>query len=330
MLPEIRAALKPMLTSASGNLLVEVIGAAGKFGVPIPKEALLNQLTGTKSPPDVRLAALKRLESEAPKDFAETLAKLTQDPDARIRAAALESLGKLSPDRAFSVVTEILSTGKPDDRQRAIALLANLKHPKALATLLDLTKTLPAQVPAVQLDILNAASKRTEPEFKTALAEYEATLDKNDPLAAFHIAREGGNPESGKRIFYNSGAANCIQCHKIGERAGGEAGPVLDGLGKRQDAAYILEAIVNPSAKLAPGYSTIAVTMNDGTIVAGMLMKETDAEVVVRNIETKKETVCLKSDIKALPPAISTMPPMGLILSKADIRDLVAFLSSLK
>ena len=330
VLPEIRAALEPMLTSATGNLLVEAMGLAGKFDVKIPRVALVNQLTGTKNSSDLRLAALKRLESEMTGDFPEMLVKLTADGDPRVRGAALESLGRLSPDLAFTVVTGILSAGKPDDRQRAIALLANLKHPKASSTLLDLTKTLPAQAAAVQLDILNAAGKRPEPEFKAALAEYEATLDKNDPLAAFHIAREGGNVENGRRIFYNSGAANCIQCHKIGERAGGEAGPKLDGMGKRQDAAYILESIVNPSAKLAAGYSAIAVTMNDGTIVAGMLMKETETEVVVRDITTNKETVCLKSAIKTLPPAMSTMPPMGAILSKAEIRDLVAFLSSLK
>jgi hypothetical protein len=58
-------------------------------------------------------------------------------------------------------------------------------------------------------------------------------------------------------------------------------------------------------------------------------MKETDTEVVVKNIETKKETICKKSDIKTLPPAMSTMPPMGLILSKSDIRDLIAFLQTL-
>jgi putative heme-binding domain-containing protein len=330
VLPEIRAALEPMLSSATGNLLVEAMGLAGKFEVKIPRVALVNQLTGTKNSSDLRLAALKRLESEMTGDFPEMLVKLTADGDPRVRGAALESLGRLSPDLAFTVVTGILSAGKPDDRQRAIALLANLKHPKASSTLLDLTKTLPAQAAAVQLDILNAAGKRPEPEFKAALAEYEATLDKNDPLAAFHIAREGGNVENGRRIFYNSGAANCIQCHKIGERAGGEAGPKLDGMGKRQDAAYILESIVNPSAKLAAGYSAIAVTMNDGTIVAGMLMKETETEVVVRDITTNKETICLKSDIKTLPPAMSTMPPMGAILSKAEIRDLVAFLSSLK
>jgi quinoprotein glucose dehydrogenase len=330
MLPEIRAALSPMLTSASGNLLVEVIGAAGKFGVPIPKEALLNQLTGTKIPPDVRLAALKRLEKEAPDDFAETLAKLTKDPDARVRGAALESLGRLSPDRAFEVSAEILSSGKPDDQQGAYGLLSKLDHPQAAGVILERLKNLSAQPAAVRLDILEAAAKRTEPALKDALAKYEAGLDKSDPLAAFHVTLEGGSADNGRRIFYNHGAANCVQCHKAGPRAGGEAGPVLDGLGKRQDAAYILESIVDPNAKLTPGYSAIALTMNDGSIVAGMLMKETDTEIVVRNIETKEETVCLKSDIKTRPPAVSTMPPMGLILSKAEIRDLVAFLSSLK
>jgi quinoprotein glucose dehydrogenase len=330
ILGEIRKAVGTQLTSATGNVLVEAMALAGKFDVKIPKEALLGQLTGKGIRTDLRLAALKRLESEAPGDFPKTLAALTADSDPQIRGAALESLGRLSPDLAFDVVTKILSTGKPDDQQRAIALLASLKHPKAPATLLDLTKNLSAQAAAVRLDILSAAGKRPEPELKSAIAEYEATLDKNDPLAAFHVSREGGNADNGRKIFYNSGAANCIQCHKIGERAGGEAGPKLDGMGTRHDAAYILESIVNPSAKLTPGYSPIAVTMNDGTIVAGMLMKETETEVVVSDITTKKETVCLKSDIKTIPPAMSTMPPMGLILSKAEIRDLVAFLSSLK
>lgn len=330
LLPEIRAALKPLLTSASDNLLVEVIGAAGKFGVEIPREALIAQLTGTKIRADVRLAALKRLEKEAAEDFPETLAKLTKDPDAGVRGAALESLGRLSPNRAFGVAAEILSSGKPDDQQRAFALLAKLDHPQAAGIILERLENLSAQPAAVRLDILEAAAKRPEAELKDALAKYEAGIDKSDPLAAFNVTLEGGNVDNGRRIFYNHGAANCVQCHKVGPRAGGEAGPVLDGLGQRQDAAYILESIVDPNAKLTPGYSAIALTMNDGRIIAGMLMKETDTEIVIRNIETKEETVCLKSDIKTRPPAISTMPPMGLILSKTEIRDLVAFLSSLK
>jgi putative heme-binding domain-containing protein len=120
-----------------------------------------------------------------------------------------------------------------------------------------------------------------------------------------------------------------VQCHKAGARPGGEAGPNLNGIAARENGQYILESIVEPNAKLTPGYSPIAITMNDGSLVSGLMMKETDTEVVVKNIETKKETICKKSDIKTLPPAMSTMPPMGLILSKSDIRDLIAFLQTL-
>jgi quinoprotein glucose dehydrogenase len=326
--PDIRKTIESLLTKSSGNLLVEVIGAAGQFKVSIPHDAMFGQLTGKAIRPDIRIAALKTLEKDAPNELPKTLVELIEDPDARIRAAALESLGKLAPDTAFEVVTKILTSGRTDDQQRAYALLTKLNHPKAGETLLDRLKKLSDQPAAVQLDILNAAAKRPEPEFKTVIAAYEAGLDKNDALAAFQVAREGGNLENGRKIFHGSG--NCVQCHKAGDRPGGEAGPNLNGVGARQNAAYILESIVNPNAKLTPGYSPIAITMNDGSLVSGMLMKETDTEVVVQNIETKAETVCKKTDIKTLPPAMSTMPPMGLVLSKSDIRDLVAFLDSLK
>jgi|694.fasta_scaffold18607_8 quinoprotein glucose dehydrogenase len=327
VVPEIRKTLESLLTKSSGNLLVEVIGAAGQFNVHVPIDAMFGQLNGKGIRPVIRLAALKMLEKEAPDKLSKQLVELTADPDPRIRAATLESLGRLAPETAFEVVTKILTSGKPDDQQRAYALLTKLEHPKAAGTLLERMKKLSAQPGAVQLDILNAAAKRPEPEFKASIADYEASLDKANPLAAFHIAIEGGNVDNGQKIFHGSG--NCVQCHKAGARPGGEAGPNLNGIAARENGQYILESIVEPNAKLTPGYSPIAITMNDGSLVSGLMMKETDTEVVVKNIETKKETICKKSDIKTLPPAMSTMPPMGLILSKSDIRDLIAFLQTL-
>ena len=70
--------------------------------------------------------------------------------------------------------------------------------------------------------------------------------------------------------------------------------------------------------------------MKDGTVVAGMLMKNDESEVVVRNIETQEDTVCKRENIASMPTPVSTMPPMGLILKKTEIRDLVAYLSTLK
>ncbi len=326
---EIHDALLPLLATTSGNLLVEAMGLAGKFKVEIPQETLVKQLTEPKNPQAVRLAALKEIESAKPDDFTEILVKLCSDPDAKMRDTAMQTLGRISPNEAFGVTTKILSSGSPGDKQLALALLGNLKHPNASGVLLKMMKDLENQPTAIQLDIIEASRKRGGDELLKAIAAYEAGIPKDDPLAAFHISKEGGNPETGRQIFFNLGAANCAQCHKVGDR-GGEAGPNLKGIASRKDAAYILESIVVPSAKLTAGYSPMAITMKDGSIVAGMFMKETDTEIVIQNIETKKETVCLKSDIKTMPPAMSTMPPMGTILTKAQIRDLVAFLSSLK
>ncbi len=326
---EIRAALPPLLASTTGSTLEETIGLAGKFDVTITEETLLGHLTNPKNPLGVRLAALKKLESAKPDDLVEILVKLTADKDAKMRSEALSALGRVDTEEAFETTEKILSSGTPSDKQLAISLLGKLKHPDASGVLLRLMADLDKQPLATQLDIIEASRKRGGAELEKAVADYEASISKDDPLAAFHVTLEGGDVESGRRVFFNNGAANCRQCHKVGDR-GGEAGPNLAGIAGRQDAKYILESIVAPSAKLAAGYSAIAATMKDGTVVAGMLMEETDTQITVRNIETNELTVCKKADIATLPAPMSTMPPMGLILKKTEIRDLVAFLSSLK
>jgi len=326
---EIRSALLPLLANTSGNLLVEALELAGKFDLKIPTETLIAQLTDPKNPLQVRLSALKKLEADKPEKFTEILVKLTMDRNMKMRGPALDTLGRVDPNEALNIVLKILSSGKPYDKQLALSLLGTLDHPKASDVLLEMLNGIGDQPIAIRLDIITAAEKRSEPALEKALEAYEAGIDKTDPLAAFQITLEGGDAENGKNIFFRNGMANCNQCHKVGQR-GGDAAPNLKGVGGRQDSAYILESIVAPSAKLTPGYSAIAITMNDGLIVAGMLMKETDSEVIVRNLETKEDTVCKKEDISVMPPAMSTMPPMGLILDKSQIRDLVAYLSSLK
>jgi quinoprotein glucose dehydrogenase len=326
---EVRAALLPLLATASGNVIVEAIKLAGKFDVEISTKTLIGQLTNPKNPLAVRLAAMKKIESQKIKGFTELLVKLTTDPDLKMVGAAMATLSRIDPNKAFEVAQKILSSGKIADKQIAITQLGTLKHPKSADVLLDLLSHLKKQPIALQLNIIKAAQKRSTPALKKALASYEASIDKKDPLAAFEVTLAGGDAENGKNIFFRNGAANCRQCHKVGKR-GGDAGPNLLGIGGLHDAAYILESIVAPSAQLSPGYTAIAVTMKDGTVVSGMLMKDTATEVVVRNPETKKDTFCKKENIASRTPSMSSMPPMGLILKKDQIRDLVAYLSSLK
>jgi hypothetical protein len=77
------------------------------------------------------------------------------------------------------------------------------------------------------------------------------------------------------------------------------------------------------------GYGIASITKKDGTIVAGTPIKETDTTVVIKTPDSDPVTVA-KADIQVRTPAISPMPPMGLALPAKDIRDLMAYLKTLK
>jgi cytochrome c oxidase subunit 2 len=67
-----------------------------------------------------------------------------------------------------------------------------------------------------------------------------------------------GDPAAGKEIFTKTAQPPCSSCHTYGP-AGSTAtvGPNLDTVLKGKDAEFILESIVNPSAKVAAGFQDI-------------------------------------------------------------------------
>ncbi len=66
-----------------------------------------------------------------------------------------------------------------------------------------------------------------------------------------------------------------------------------------------------------------------GVPMAGAL-KEENAETLTLILPDKSETTVNVADIESRTEAMSTMPPMGAILSPREIRDLVSFLAELK
>ena len=86
---------------------------------------------------------------------------------------------------------------------------------------------------------------------------------------------------------------------------------------------------VGPSAEIAEGYGLFTLTTKSGEALAGRLGKETDnsVELILPTGETKSIP---KDQIKDRAGPTSAMPPMALALPPKDLRDLVAYLSSLK
>jgi mono/diheme cytochrome c family protein len=68
-----------------------------------------------------------------------------------------------------------------------------------------------------------------------------------------------GDVKTGEKIFWEHPVAACKNCHML-KGQGSAVGPALDGIATRKDAAYILESLINPNAKLAEGYTATPIS----------------------------------------------------------------------
>ena len=122
-------------------------------------------------------------------------------------------------------------------------------------------------------------------------------------------------------------AAQCIRCHKIGSN-GGVLGPDLSKVASRLSPEKMLESLVNPQAELSEGYGLLVATLKNGSTVSGSIVKVSPKSYSIQSAEGKEST--LERALIAKEILTSPMPPAGAILSKAELRDLIAYLLTLR
>ena len=234
------------------------------------------------------------------------------------------------PGGGVEALAKVLQIGPTGEKQSILTTLGALPEASAAAVLEQyLDQLLAGKCPTeLQLELLEAAAKRSEEGVKSRLAQVQASHNQTKPLSAYRFALAGGNAVEGRRVFMEKPEASCIRCHKV-NNDGAEVGPNLTGVGKRQNREYLLESIVDPNAKIAAGFETVLVTLDDGSLHAGILKSETDAELLLMQPTGVPEKL-QKKQIKSRERGPSGMPALAPILSKRDLRDLVEYLSSLK
>ena len=73
----------------------------------------------------------------------------------------------------------------------------------------------------------------------------------------------------------------------------------------------------------------MTVILKDESVVSGIAIEEDDTSLVIRDASEEKISVD-KNQIEERINAASSMPPMTTVLDKHQLRDLVAFLKTLK
>jgi quinoprotein glucose dehydrogenase len=327
-------ALRPALGgifTAPDRVRAEGARLAARLGIREVGPALLDLVTDRRRAPPVRIEALKALQTLKDERLPRAMQAALADPDGRLRGEGRRVLAARDPQRALPELEKALQVGTLPERQAALDTLGHLPLPAADATLGRwLDKLLAGQVPAeISLDLLEAAGRRQAPAVRQKLARYEAARPKGDSLAPYREALAGGDAEAGGRLFRERTDLSCVRCHKVGG-VGGEVGPDLGGIGSRQTREYLLESIVAPDRQIAKGYETVVLELSDGTVRSGILKGEDARQVRLLTAEGALVSVPT-ADIEGRSRGPSAMPAdLVQHLSKAELRDLVEFLSSLR
>ena len=180
---------------------------------------------------------------------------------------------------------------------------------------------------AVSLDLLEAADKHKA--LKPLVIAHEQSSKKAGALGSYEVCLDGGNANAGRKVFHDFEATRCTRCHKINNN-GGNAGPALNGVGKRLTPEQLLAALITPSASIAEGFSTTTVELTDASVVAGVITKDQDGEITIVDINGKEARIPLSKIRSRSANKASAMPAMGESLSKRQLRDLIAFLKKQK
>ncbi len=330
----VQAKAGPALISLLSNKDATVrLGAAKAIGkLQVKGENELFAHLKTDKAPEVRVQSLKSLSDIKYDKMDEAIKTALKDNDKSVRVVALDLLAKsdMPKDVMVSLLTEVINTRTTEERQAAMTTLGTLPFANTEKTFdVLITKfekgTLPKEL---SLELSEALDSTKSAPMITRFKDITKKMSPDTLMGAYAGSLLGGDPRQGGRIFYQHQAAQCIRCHAVGDY-GGNAGPRLSGVAGRITREQILEALVNPSARLAPGFGTVRLDLKSGKNVSGILQGE-DAKSIKVKIGDKPDTTVLKSDVTNRVNATSSMPPMRYILTKREIRDVVAFLSELK
>lgn len=331
----VREAVQPVVAGLYEDTTASVRAAAatltGRLDLQGHQEQLLHYLEQDLSP-QVRIAAVEALSELGYGSMNVVMQTALSDDDIDVRMTALGMVPKLRvpDDEKVDLLASVLLNGTTEEQQTALKSLGSMRHAAANEVLGEqVTKLVNGELdPEIQLDVILAAENSNSEDLTNRLEQYRSVKPEGDPTEQFRTSLRGGDAQNGRRLFYRHEGAQCARCHVVDD-FGGDVGPPLNHIGSQLSREQILQSLVDPGARIAPGYGTVAFRLADGSTVRGIVQEENSTSVVIQNADGEIQELA-KADIRSRENAPSSMPPMGTILSRSEIRDIVEFLANKK
>ena len=150
-----------------------------------------------------------------------------------------------------------------------------------------------------------------------------------DRYRQYALTREG-DATRGARLFADEQKLACAKCHSV-DGQGGKAGPDLYAAGDKFARKELIEAILQPSATIAVGYTTTVVATKSGAEYTGIVKRTSPAGVEIMGADGRLVSIPA-ADIQEQHGSPISLMPEGLLdaLQDQQVADLLAYLMTLK
>lgn len=324
LIPEIEgflASTDPAIVNASLNVLKEL--KVTDFNEK------LDAIYRKNKDPQIRSGILSALAELNYAKVGDLINDALKSQDRGLRSTALGMLNKLdiSPELLSNMVTEVLRSGEQGEQQRMMKSLGEMPVAKTEGVFRSLIAQLKNKKfpDGLRLDLADAVGASGSQQLAE---ELKAAMPKGSIFEEYADVLYGGNRRRGEQYFKQNETGQCIRCHSMGG-TGASVGPDLSNIGNMLDRKELLQSLIEPSARLAPGFGTVKLTLKGGQEVIGVLEKESAAELVLRTSEAEPLRVPV-SRITHRENYPSAMPAMGGLMSRHEMRDVIEYLSNLK
>jgi putative heme-binding domain-containing protein len=307
------------------------VKAIGKLKIEKASATLFNLLKNDPKPA-VRAESLKSLASLNDKQMGDAITKALADKEKSVRVVGLDLLPKMniSEELMVTLLTDVINTRTVEEKQVAITTLGSLpiENSQKVFDQLLIRMESGKLSPEIYLELADAIDSTKSAPLITRYKQIIKMQSPDSLKAMYAGSLLGGDSNRGARIFYSNQTAQCIRCHAYGDY-GGSAGPRLNGVASRLTREQILESLIEPSARIAPGFGTVSLELTNGKKINGILQQEKSNGLLVK-VGDKADTLITTESIAKRTNGTSSMPPMRFLLSKKEIRDVVSFLATMK
>ncbi|MGK6350179.1 HEAT repeat domain-containing protein [Parapedobacter sp. DT-150] len=318
-----------MLTDGQLPVRLSAAKAIGKLAIKPAASALLTSLKQDREAL-MRVECLKALVNLNDPQQEQAIKLALADREKAVRVAGLELLEHMSipPPVMVELLADVIATRTMEEQQAAIISLGRLP----LDHTGDVFGQLLDDMEQDKLDrnlYLELGEAIDSTRSEQLIARYKAVskqLSPDELLASYTSSLQGGNADRGRRVFFQHQQAQCMKCHAYDDR-GGNAGPRLNGVGNMLSREQLLEALIDPGKRIAPGYGVVMLELKDGQSVSGIFQGEDERGVKIKKGQADQLIPLSQIAKKTFSP--SSMLDMKTILSKREIRDVVSFLATL-